>query len=500
MARRTATEALAAPPPSDVAVDFNAILQWRTYQGRVLGAYQCGIRRYVAIWHRRAGKDLTFFALTLMAALQRGGNYFHVFPKLTQARKDFWRAIDGQQRPYLDRFPKGLIIGEPNETEMLVKLRLPTMADGVARHSTWQLIGADDEEAVDRLRGANPVGIVFSEAALIDPIVWRTLSPVLAENGGWAAWIGTPKGENHLWEMYLQHRDDPAWYAELLTVEQTLRDNAGDERFGQPVIDQAAIEQERREGAPEEFIQQEYYCSPQVANVGAYYGAALRQAELEGRITAVPYDPRLLVKTAWDLGGGRNNVIWFYQTDRQGNIRIIDYHEGADGDAMPQHVHAVKERRAYNYSHHTAPHDAAAKSPQTGKTMLQAAAELKLKFRLARRLLAHGGQGEVQQGIDLVTRLFPRMWFDAEKCKPGLVHLKGYVRRKSSSTTFEDEPDPACKAHSHAADALRYLAVDLQEGNDQPAPPRVQSSFSIYDHERRGGRMAVATFDPYGRV
>jgi hypothetical protein len=487
-----------------VAVDFGDILRWRSYQGRVLGAYQCGIRRFLAVWHRRAGKDLTFFALTVLAMLERPGNYFHVFPKLTQARKDFWRAIDSDGRPYLDRFPKALVIGEPNETEMLVKLRLPATAAGEARHATWQLVGADDEEAVERLRGANPVGLVFSEAALIDPVVWRTLFPVLAENGGWAAWISTFKGENHFWKMYQQYRSDPAWCVDLQTVRDTKRDAAGER--GEPVITEAAIEELRKAppdagGMSEEEIQQEFYCSPTVANVGAYYGAALRAATEAGRITAVPYDPNLLVKTAWDLGLGRNNAIWFYQTDRGGNVRVIDYHEGQDGDALPQHAHAVKEQRRYTYSHHTAPHDAATPDIGSGKSRIEVARTLGIRFRLARRLLARNGKGEVQQGIDATLRLFPRLWFDAERCKIGLEHLKAYVRRQVAPGTFEDEPDPACKPHSHAADALRYLAVDLQEGNDQAAPPRVRSAFDVYDHEREpafAGRRVRAAFNAFG--
>jgi phage terminase large subunit len=32
------------------------------------------------------------------------------------------------------------------------------------------------------------------------------------------------------------------------------------------------------------------------------------------RITSVPYDPRLKVHTAWDLGVADSTVIWFVQT------------------------------------------------------------------------------------------------------------------------------------------------------------------------------------------
>ena len=46
---------------------------------------------------------------------------------------------------------------------------------------------------------------------------------------------------------------------------------------------------------------------------GAYYAPQIAKAEVENRITAIPYEPELPVYTAWDLGMSDNMAIWFFQ-------------------------------------------------------------------------------------------------------------------------------------------------------------------------------------------
>ena len=46
------------------------------------------------------------------------------------------------------------------------------------------------------------------------------MSPILTENGGWAIFNGTPRGENYAKSM-LDARASPYWFAEVLTVDDT---------------------------------------------------------------------------------------------------------------------------------------------------------------------------------------------------------------------------------------------------------------------------------------
>jgi hypothetical protein len=53
--------------------------------------------------------------------------------------------------------------------------------------------------------------------------------------------------------------------------------------------------------------------------------------------------------------------------------------------------------------------------------------------------------------------LFPRLWFDAEKCKHGLEALMHY-KRDYNQKLGEFKASPVHDWASHGADAARYLA------------------------------------------
>jgi hypothetical protein len=97
---------------------------------------------------------------------------------------------------------------------------------------------------------------------------------------------------------------------------------------------------------------------------GAYCAKLLTDAKREKRIGRVPYDSKLPVYTAWDLGIGDSTSIWFIQ--QLGNeVRWIDFYE-ASGVGLDHYVKILKEK-PYGYEEHLLPHDAEAKDLGTGK-------------------------------------------------------------------------------------------------------------------------------------
>lgn len=192
------------------------------------------------IWHRRAGKDSTMLNLTAREMFKRVGVYWHLFPEQAQARKAVWNGIDAEGRRIIDQFlpPEARDVAQPkSEQEMLMRS---------INGSTWQMAGSDNYNS---LVGSNPVGVVFSEWALANPAAWDYIRPMLLENGGWAAFITTPRGRNHAYETHMMALERDDWFAQTLTVDDTNR------------ITPEQIEQERGEGMSEAKIQQEYYCS-----------------------------------------------------------------------------------------------------------------------------------------------------------------------------------------------------------------------------------------------
>jgi hypothetical protein len=75
------------------------------------------------------------------------------------------------------------------------------------------------------------------------------MRPVLAENGGWALFNGTPRGLNHFHQMAQQAQDNKDWFYQKLSCLDT----------GFPTLED--IESERRAGMPESLIEQEFYTS-----------------------------------------------------------------------------------------------------------------------------------------------------------------------------------------------------------------------------------------------
>jgi len=365
--------------------------------------------------------------------VKRTGVYFHLFPTYAQGKKILWDGIDANGLSYLDHFPKELVVSR-NETELQVVLR---------NGSVWQIIGTDN---IDRVVGSNPVGCVFSEYALQDPGAWDLLRPILRENGGWAIFIFTPRGENHAAELFRMAMENEGWFCQVLSVDDTERDAPG-ERGGRVITDKD-IEAERAEGMAEELIQQEYYCSFEGDTEGYYYRRELSIADHENRITNVPWNPALPVHTAWDLGIGDSNAIWYYQTVGM-EIRLIDYHEDT-GQGLPHYAKLLKEQ-PYVYGIHAGPHDIEVREYGTGLTRIEQAKDLGIKFTVTKKL-------PVDEGIAGVRKYLPRMWFDKTKCKKGLQALRNYRKEyDDKKRVFKDAPfhDWA----SHGADALRTLAV-----------------------------------------
>ena len=209
----------------------------RPYQLGAWKAMDQGIKRLATVWHRRAGKDMTCINRTILEAMRRKANYYHCLPIYNQGRKAVWDGKDYSGRAFLDAFPKE-IVRRKNNTDMVIEL---------INGSMWQVVGADN---IDRIVGVNLGGVVFSEWSLMNPLAYDYLRPVLRENDAWAWFIYTPRGKNHGWDLLQMARSNPAWYAEVLTIDDT------------GALTQEDVEADRREGMDESLIQQEYYCFP----------------------------------------------------------------------------------------------------------------------------------------------------------------------------------------------------------------------------------------------
>ena len=374
---------------------------WNYLQNGGLRAVECA--------HRRWGKDDIALNFAADAAQKRVGNYWHMLPKYEQCRKAIWEAVNprtGMRR-----------IDEAFPVEMRKSFRESDMSIKFKNGSTWQLVGSDNFNA---LVGSPPVGIVYSEYALANPEAWAYLSPILEENGGWAIFISTSRGNNHFKRLVDHARVAPGWFGQILTADDTPVFSP--ERLESIKADMIATFGEEMGLA---LFLQEYYCSFEGAVLGAYFSKQMSLAQKEGRIGSYPYDPALEVDTAWDLGVDDSMSIWFIQ-HKFGKHVVIDYYENT-GYGL-EHYWKKMEEKGYRYGNHYFPHDVEARE-MTNSEVAQSRKEVAEGLGIKPVIVVSRARKMdiiIQVHIPAVRNILGSCCFDEKNCVQGISALEGY--------------------------------------------------------------------------
>jgi hypothetical protein len=425
----------------------------RFYQNDFLSAMDAGCKRAVIVWHRRCGKEMTCWNWMIKKARwYRKGTYVYFFPTSALGRRILWDGANKEGKRFIDCIPKEIIVGQPNSVEMKIRLD---------NGSIIQIMGTDQIINV----GINPVGCVFSEFSLQDPKTWSYIRPILRENDGWAVFNFTPRGKNHAYDLYLMAKNNPDWFCQKLTIDDTK------------VLSPEDMETERNEGVSEHLIQQEYYCCFDQGVEGAYYAKLLNKAELESRITNVPADPHVPVDTYWDLGVSDETVILFTQTCGQ-EVHIIDMYRN-QGEGLNHYARVLKEKAAeneWNYGDHYAPHDIQVRELGSGaQTRLEIAKNLGIPFQIVPNL-------PLSEGIELARGIFPRLWIDSKKCAFFVKAAENYHKHYNEKlNVYSDRP--VHDWSSHTMDAFRYMAImqnkRRNKGMTEADAERMQAVYQI---------------------
>jgi phage terminase large subunit len=405
----------------------------------------------VAVCHRRFGKTVLavnhLIRRAVTCKLERP-RFAYLAPTYRMAKQIAWDYVLHYTQPI------------PGRTVNVSELRVDFEHNG----SQIRLYGADNP---DSLRGIYLDGVVADEYGMMPGNVWgEILRPALADRQGWALFLGTPAGRNQFYELI--HGDLKEWPGAK---------NHPDWHFAEYKASQTGyvLEHElraaRQDMTPDEY-EQEFECSFEAAVKGAIYAKELATAVAQGRITRVPFDPALPVDTDWDLGVGDNTAIWFSQSLRSGEVRLIDYYE-ASGEGIQHYAQVLGERRAqhgYVYGKHWGPHDVQVRELGTGKTRIETARQYGIAFEVTPRM-TQSAAGEVEEGINAARLFLARCWFDAERCKAGIEALKHY-RRDYNERLREFKATPVHDWASHGADAFRGLAVRWRLAREAASPRR----------------------------
>ena len=408
---------------------------------------QSQVKNFLQIWHRRSGKDKTDIADPVPRRLMKSPSLVkYVYPTLVMGRDNLWEGIGSDGFRYRDHIPQFIRANTPNESRMSIPVK-----NGTETPSIFQIAGSDNP---DSLRGGNPMMFVFSEWSEQDPYAWDVVEPIVRENGGISIFNMTPKGDNHARALFEYAKNSPNWYVELLTAEDTgIWTTQQLDDIREDIIRRFSANG-RGEAEAVAYFEQEYMCSFKTPVVGAYYGAAIQRAEKEGRLCRVPIDQGTVVHTAWDLGMDDSMSIWFFQQVGL-EIRFIDYYESS-GEGLGHYAQYLQEK-GYLYGKHYAPHDIAVRELGTGKSRLEVAKNLGIKFEVGERL-------DVEDGINAVRSMFTQFWFDVDKCHRGINCLKNYRKEwDEKNKVFKNNPKHDWA--SHGADALRTFALNYKKSS-----------------------------------
>jgi len=183
---------------------------------------------------------------------------------------------------------------------------------------------------------------------------------------------------------------------------------------------------------------------------GAYFKSQFTDIYTDSRITLVPYEKGVVVDTAWDLGMADTTPIWFFQRIGK-EVRFIDFYENS-GEGLAHYAKILREKK-YEYGQHFAPHDISVRELTTGKSRLEAAIEMGIRFTAVDRL------SKADQ-IEAGRRLLGRSWFDEKKCEQGILALENY-RKAWDEKNGCWKSQPMHNWASHPADSFMVAAIAM---------------------------------------
>lgn len=424
---------------------------------------------FVKVWHRRAGKDLTDWNAAIERTAEEPMTCKYAFPTNDMARENLWESYTNDGMRFTDFAPKEIRVRR-NKTD-------DGLNDSLKRIEfiTGGSIRVISVHKPGRARGGNSKIFVLSEFQAMDPMIIDIIMPIIEANGGILLVNMTANGDSAAKGMMKAWEADPDVYTSTLTVEDT------------PVFTPEQMVRIRRQtierfvarGQSEEeanaFVDQEYYCKWDSPVVGSYFGAAMRRAQEQDRITRVPYESQLPVNTYWDLGVDDSMSIWFAQLHNR-EIRLIDYFE-ASGEGFQYYAKVLKgqhegfERmRDYVYGKHYAPHDIRVRNMgKDARTRQEVAADLGIPFEVVKRV------SQKEDGIEAIRTILSRCWFDEQNCKRGIGALKGY-KKEWNEKLMVYKDSPVHDWTSHGTDAFQTMALSAPEAANAASNAGVVSS------------------------
>jgi phage terminase large subunit len=277
------------------------------------------------------------------------------------------------------------------------------------------------------------------EAQTVSARSWNILIPTIRadESEIWAT-FNPELDTDDTYQRFVVHPPENAWIQRV-----TYRDNP----WFPVVLEAERLSLKKSDPAEYEHV---WEGKPRTVVVGAIYAGEVTKMIEDRRVRPVPYDPRLLVHTIWDLGWNDQTSIIFAQR-LHSEVRVIDYEEESFL-RYDQWAKRIKDKE-YVYGSHWLPHDGGNKT-QAGKG-ISAQDTLHPLLGMKPKVMPRPATKEVP--IRSARMMFPRVYADETKAERLMTCLKRYRRGVPEST---GEPGlPVHDEYCHGADAFGGLAM-----------------------------------------
>lgn len=401
--------------------------------------------------HRRAGKTVAVVNDMLEKATyntRENPRYGYVAPLLRQAKDIAWQYLKDAAKPFNPRI---------NESGLFVELQaLPNLP-------RITIYGADNP---DSFRGMYFDGIALDEFGNIKLSIWKeVILPALIDRRGWAVFMGTPNGPNHFRDMWYENLKREDWFTDFLPVTAT------------GIIPDEELAMMKTIMDPEQYLQ-EMMCSFEASVRGAIYARQMEQMLADKRIGEYHMQRGVPVNVVADLGYRDLTTLGFFQERPDG---ILVTH--AMGDNLKPISHYIQYIKDYWRTTGARPgkvwlpHDARAKSLQTGKSTVELFVNAHLRPRIVPEL-------SLQDGIAATREAFPYMYFNEKETETLVLAAKTYHRKYDEDTkTYKDEP--VHDWSSNYMDMFRYMAL-VADRKAIPKGPRSGMAAGVVNNSPSG--------------
>jgi len=335
------------------------------------------------------------------------------------------------------------------------------------------------ERNIDSIKSKGRVLLAWvDEAEGVSDEAWNILGPTLREEGdGWSAelWVTwNPKRKGSATDRRFRQTKS----SRIKVAEINWRDNP---RFPR------VLERQRQDDLRERPDTYDHVWEGAYATVvaGAYFAKHLTVARAAGRVCRVAPDPLLTLRAFTDIGGtGKraDSFVWWVAQFIGREVRVLDHYE-AVGQPLESHLLWARNR-GYSPDRMQVwlPHDGV-----THDKVFDVSYESALdRAGYTVTVVPNQGTGAAIARIEALRRLFPSIWWDAERCSAGLDALGHYHEKRDEARDVGLGPEHDWSSHSaDAAGLMAIVAEDHMRGGSAQAAAAAQLS-----RRRRSGMAA----------